>query len=134
GVRVDGAILNGADGREYLDGLSGLWNVVLGHGRRELTEAAVRQMNELPFCTGYAGSSNPRAIELAERLAAIMYPSITRFFFTSGGGEATEASIKTALYYWKMLVAPEKTKVISRQCGYHGTTLATQRATGITTT
>ena len=94
-------------------------------------EAAARQMNELAYCSGYAGSSNPRAIELAERLTAIMYPSITRFFFTSGGAEATEASIKTARYYWKMQGAPEKTKVISRQWGYHGTTLAAMSATGM---
>ena len=94
-VRGEGAVLTDADGNEYLDGLSGLWNVVLGHGRRELAEAAARQMNELAYCTGYAGSSNSRAIELAERLAAMMYPSIMRFFFTSGGAEATEASIKT---------------------------------------
>jgi adenosylmethionine-8-amino-7-oxononanoate aminotransferase len=130
-VRGEGAVLTDADGKEYLDGLSGLWNVVLGHGRRELAEAAARQMNELAYCSGYAGSANPRAIELAERLAAIMYPSITRFFFTSGGAEATEASIKTARYYWKMQGAPEKTKVISRQWGYHGTTLAAMSATGM---
>jgi adenosylmethionine-8-amino-7-oxononanoate aminotransferase len=123
--------LTDADGKEYLDGLAGLWNVVLGHGRSELAEAAARQMNELGYCTGYAGGSNPRAIELAERLAAIIYPSITRFFFTSGGAEATEASIKTARYYWKMLGQPEKTKVISRQWGYHGTTLAAMSATGM---
>src|SRR5262245_53853628 len=90
-------------------------------------------MNELAYCTGYAGGSNPRAIELAERLATIIYPSITRFFFTSGGAEATEASIKTARYFWKMLGQPEKTKVISRQWGYHGTTLAAMSATGIST-
>src|SRR4029453_16402530 len=129
--RGKGAVLTDADGKEYLDGLSGLWNVVLGHGRRELAEAAAKQMNELACCSGYAGSSNPRAIELAECLASIMYPSIKRFFFTSGGAEATEASIKTARYYWKMQGAPEKTKVISRQWGYHGTTLAAMSATGM---
>jgi adenosylmethionine-8-amino-7-oxononanoate aminotransferase len=123
--------LTDADGKEYLDGISGLWNVVLGHGRRELAEAAARQMTELAYCSGYAGSSNARAIELAERLAAMTYPQVTRFFFTCGGAEATEASIKTARYYWKMLGQPEKTKVISRQWGYHGTTLAAMSATGM---
>ncbi len=130
-VRGEGAVLTDADGAEYLDGLAGLWNVVLGHGRHELAEAAATQMNELAYCTGYTGGSNLRAIELAERLAEIIYPSITRFFFTSGGAEATEASIKTGRYYWKMLGQPEKTKVISRQWGYHGTTLAAMSATGM---
>ncbi len=62
-----GAILVDADGTEYIDGLSGLWNVVAGHGRTELAEAAAEQMRTLGYCSSYAGSSNPRAIELAEQ-------------------------------------------------------------------
>jgi adenosylmethionine-8-amino-7-oxononanoate aminotransferase len=120
-----------ADGREYLDGLSGLWNVVVGHGREELARAAMEQMEELAYCSGYAGSSNLRAIELAEKLASLAYPSITRFFFTSGGGEASETSFKLARSYWKIRGFPTKTKVISRQWGYHGVTLAAMSATGI---
>ena len=112
-----------ADDREYLDGLSGLWNVALGHGREELAQAARDQMAELGYCSGYAGSSNLRAIELAEKLAKLTYPSITRFFFTSGGGEASETSFKVARSYWKLRGFPNKTKVISRQWGYHGVTL-----------
>jgi adenosylmethionine-8-amino-7-oxononanoate aminotransferase len=101
-------------GKEYIDALSGLWNVVAGHGRRELIEAATKQMETLAYCSCYAGSSNPRAIELGERLAAMTYPSINRFFFTSGGGESSDTSFKTARYYWK-LQGNLKTKVISRQ-------------------
>lgn len=130
-VKGNGAILTDADGKEYIDGLSGLWNVVAGHGRRELVDAAARQMQTLPYCSGYAGSSNVPAIELAERLATISYPSITRFFFTSGGGESSDTSFKTARYYWRLRGKPEKTKVISRQWGYHGVTLAAMSATGI---
>ena len=130
-VSGEGAVLVDADGREYLDGLSGLWNVVIGHGRKELADAAQRQMEELGYCSGYSGSSNPRAIELAERLAALTYPSISRFFFTSGGGEASETSFKLARSYWKTRGYPNKTKVVSRQWGYHGVTLAAMSATGI---
>lgn len=130
-VRGEGARLVDADGREYLDGLAGLWNVVVGHGRTELAQAAARQMEELAYCSGYAGSSNPRAIELSERLAGLTYPSITRFFFTSGGGESSETSFKLARSYWKIRGYPRKTKVISRQWGYHGVTLAAMSATGI---
>src|SRR5580692_5182622 len=83
-VKGEGAVLTDADGKQYLDGLAGLWNVTAGHGRRELAEAAAKQMQTLAYCSGYAGSSNPRAIELSERLAGITYPSIHRFFFTSG--------------------------------------------------
>ncbi|MCB1739010.1 MAG: aspartate aminotransferase family protein [Gammaproteobacteria bacterium] len=132
-VRGEGAWLVDANGDRYLDGLAGLWNNTAGHGRRELVEAATRQMSELPYASGYAGSSNPAAIELAERLADICYPSINHFYFTSGGGESTDSNIKMARYYWKLKGKPEKTKVIGRRFGYHGVTLAAMSATGIDT-
>ena len=130
-VRGHGALLVDADGKEYIDGLAGLWNVALGHGRRELAEAARDQLETLGYASGYAGSSNMRAIELAERLARLTYPAINRFFFTSGGAEANESAIKMARSYWKLRGRPTKTKVISRELGYHGTTLAAMSATGI---
>ena len=130
-VKGAGAILTDADGRECIDGLAGLWNVTAGHGRTELAEAMRAQAAELAYVSGYAGSSNPRAIELAERLAALCYPSINRFFFTSGGGEATDSSIKMARAYWKLRGKPDKTRVISRIDGYHGVTLAAMSATGL---
>jgi putrescine---pyruvate transaminase len=130
-VRGRGAMLVDADGHEYIDGLAGLWNVVLGHGRRELADAACEQMETLGYVSAYSGSSNPRAIELAERLAHLTYPDINRFFFTSGGAEANETAIKIARSYWRRRGRPGKTTVISRELGYHGTTLATMSATGI---
>ena len=132
-VRGEGAVLIDANGDRYLDGLAGLWNNTAGNGRKELAEAAANQMLTLGYASGYTGSSNPRAIELGERLAAMTYPSINRFFFTSGGGESTDSNIKMARYYWKLQSKPTKTKVISRQWGYHGVTLAAMSATGIET-
>jgi adenosylmethionine-8-amino-7-oxononanoate aminotransferase len=64
-------------------------------------------------------------------LAGLCYPSIRRFFFTSGGGESSDTCFKTARYFWRMQGRPEKTKVICRQWGYHGTTLGAMSATGI---
>lgn len=130
-VRGEGAILFDADGKEYIDGLSGLWNVVAGHGRKELAAAAATQMETLAYVSGYAGSTNPAAIRLAERLAGMTYPSIRRFFFTSGGGESSDTCFKTARYYWRMRGQPAKTKVIARTWGYHGTTMGAMSATGI---
>ncbi|HKD38590.1 MAG TPA: aminotransferase class III-fold pyridoxal phosphate-dependent enzyme, partial [Pirellulales bacterium] len=69
-----GAVLVDENGKEYLDALAGLWNVIAGHGRSELGHAAARQMNRLGYASGYAGSTNRPAIDLAERLAAICYP------------------------------------------------------------
>ena len=130
-VKGDGAIVTDADGREFIDGLSGLWNVTAGHGRRELAETMRDQAATLAYVSGYSGSSNRWSIELAERLAAICYPSINHFFFTSGGGEATESSIKMARAYWKLRDRPTKTKVISRIDSYHGVTMAAMSATGM---
>ncbi|MEJ2176801.1 MAG: aspartate aminotransferase family protein [Gammaproteobacteria bacterium] len=118
-------------GNRIIDGLSSLWNVSAGHSRKELADAAYKQMNELAFASSYAGGSNKPAIELAERLSTIAYPSINNFYFTSGGGESTDSNIKLARYYWKVKGKPEKTKVISRIWGYHGVTFAAMCATGI---
>jgi putrescine aminotransferase len=130
-VKGEGAWITDSTGRRYLDGLSGLWNVNVGHGRRELADAAQHQMATLAFHSAYAGGSNEPAIALAERLSAIAYPSINTFFFTSGGAESTETSFKTARFYWKALGKPDKVKVISRHRAYHGLTLAAMSATGL---
>jgi adenosylmethionine-8-amino-7-oxononanoate aminotransferase len=130
-VSGDGALIKDSTGREYIDGLSGLWNVNVGHGRQELAEAAHRQMATLAFHSTYAGGTNGPAIALAERLSGLVYPSINSFFFTSGGAEASEASFKTARFYWKALGKPEKVKIISRHRAYHGLTLAAMSATGL---
>jgi adenosylmethionine-8-amino-7-oxononanoate aminotransferase len=130
-VRGDGVMLIDADGNACIDGLAGLWNNTAGHRRAELIDAASEQMATLPYVSGYVGSSNPKAIELAERLAGLTYPKINKFFFTSGGGESTDSNIKMARYYWKLKGKPEKTKIISREWGYHGVTLAAMCATGI---
>ncbi|MEW6321610.1 MAG: aspartate aminotransferase family protein [Acidobacteriota bacterium] len=130
-VEGRGAVIVDADGREYIDGLAGLWNVAVGHGRAELADAARRQMATLAFHSAYAGSTNEPAIRLAEALSALTYPSTNTFFFTSGGAEATESSIKTARFYWKAVGKPDKVKVIARRRAYHGVTLAAMSATGL---
>lgn len=130
-VRGQGAVLTDASGREFLDGLSCLWNVNVGHGRRELAEAAALQMESLAFATNYAGSANVPAIQLARRLTEIAYPNLSAVFFTSGGAESNESAFKTARFYWKAKGRPEKVKVIAREFGYHGVTLAAMSATGV---
>jgi len=126
-----GATITDSTGREYIDGLSGLWNVNVGHGRTELGDAAKAQMDTLAFHSAYAGGTNEKAIALAEKMSEIAYPSINTFFFTSGGAESSESSFKTARFYWKALGKPDKIKVISRHRAYHGLTLAAMSATGL---
>jgi adenosylmethionine-8-amino-7-oxononanoate aminotransferase len=126
-----GAIIKDIHGNEFIDGLSGLWNVNIGHGRLEMAEAAMRQMNKLAYCSSYTGSTNLPAIELAERLSELAYPSINSFFFTSGGAESNESAFKTARFYWKAVGKPEKVKIIALTQAYHGVTMAAMSATGI---
>lgn len=125
-----GIMLRDIDGKEYIDGLSALWNVNVGHGRSELAEAAAEQMKTLAYFSGYAGSSTIPSIELAERLIGLA-PEMGAVYFSSGGGEANEAAFKTARYYWKVQGKPEKQKIIARFHAYHGATLQAMSATGI---
>jgi adenosylmethionine-8-amino-7-oxononanoate aminotransferase len=121
------------EGNKYLDGLSGLWNVNVGHGRAELADAAAAQMRELAYFSAYIGSSNVPAIELASRLVEIAYPNMEAVYFASGGAEANESAFKTARFHWKAQGRPEKVKVIARHHGYHGVTLQAMSATSMGT-
>ena len=131
-VKGRGAVITDVQGREYLDGLAGLWNTNVGHGREELAQAALTQMKELAFFSAYAGSSNIPAITLAKRLISLAYKSMQAVFFTCGGAESNESAFKTARFYWRAKGKPEKVKIIARREAYHGTTLQTMSATGIT--
>lgn len=99
-VRGRGATVTDVGGKEYLDGLAGLWNVNVGHGRAELAEAAAAQMKELAYFSAYVGSSNIPAITLASRLIELA-PDMQAVFFTSGGAESNESAFKTARFHWK---------------------------------
>lgn len=124
-------MLRTADGKEYIDGLSALWNVNVGHGRKELADAAGTQMAKLAYASAYAGFSNEPAIRLAERLVGLSYSNMTSAYFTTGGAESNESAFKFARYYWKRMGKPNKVKIISRNYGYHGVTLAAMSATSL---
>jgi adenosylmethionine-8-amino-7-oxononanoate aminotransferase len=130
-VEGRGAMLRTADGAEYIDGLSALWNVNAGHGRKELADAAAEQMAKLAYASAYAGFSNEPAIRLAERIVALAYDNMAAAYFTTGGAESNESAFKIARYYWKRMGKPNKVKIISRQYGYHGVTLAAMSATSL---
>jgi putrescine---pyruvate transaminase len=130
-VRGSGVTVADSDGREYIDGLSGLWNVNVGHGRHELADAAAAQMKELAYFSGFVGSSNIPSITLANRLLELTDHAMQAVFLTSGGAEANESAFKTARFYWKARGQADKVKIIARDQGYHGLTLQTMSATGM---
>ena len=130
-VEGKGAMLHTADGREYIDGLGGLWNVNVGHGRGELADAAAAQMRKIAYASAYIGQTNEPAVRLAEKIVGHAYPSSAAVYFTTGGAESNESAFKFARYYWKVKDQPDKTKIISRIHAYHGVTMAAMSATGM---
>ncbi|HEX5916645.1 MAG TPA: aspartate aminotransferase family protein [Nocardioides sp.] len=129
-VKGEGHKIWDSHGREYIDGLAGLFVVQVGHGREELAEAAARQAKELAFFPLWS-FAHPRAVELADRVAAMAPGDLNRVFFTTGGGEAVESAWKLAKQYYKLTGRPGKHKVISRAVAYHGTPQGALSITGI---
>jgi len=129
-IEGKGAKVRDSEGRWYIDGFAGLWNVNVGHGRSELAEVARQQMERLAFQPTFFGLATPPAIELAAKMHQLL-PHHSHFQFTSGGAESNETAIKIARYYWALSGQPEKTKIISRRMAYHGIAMGALAATGI---
>ena len=129
-VRGEGVHVWDQHGKQYLDGLSGLFTSQIGHGRTELAEAAARQASDLAYFPLWS-YAHPRAIALADRLASITPGDCNRIFFTTGGSEAVESAWKLARQYFKLMGQPERTKVISRDISYHGATMGALSITGL---
>ena len=130
-VRGEGCYVYDEHGKRYLDGLSALYCVNIGHGRAEIAEAAARQARELGFYTNWS-YAHPRAIELAARVAELAPGSLNRVFFTSGGSEAVESAWKLAKAYHASQGESTRHKLISRKLAYHGTSMGALTATGLT--
>ncbi len=110
-------------GKKYLDGFAGLWCVNIGYGRKEIAEAVMRQMNELPYYNTFFGTTTPPAVLLAQKITSHAGPHINRVFFTGSGSEANDTWFRMARVYWATLGKPEKKMVIARRNGYHGSTV-----------
>jgi adenosylmethionine-8-amino-7-oxononanoate aminotransferase len=129
-TRGEGVHIWDSDGNKFIDGLSGLFVVQVGHGRAELAEAAAKQAETLAFFPLWSFGTPP-AIELAERVAGYAPGDLNRVFFTTGGGEAVESAWKLAKQFFKLTGKPGKYKVISRSIAYHGTPQGALAITGI---
>lgn len=123
-TRAEGVYLYESDGRKIIDGMSGLWCVNLGYGRRELADAAYQQMLELPYYNSFFQVAHPPAIELARLLVEVTPPQFTHVFFTGSGSEANDTVVRTVRRYWDVMGQPQRTVIISRTNAYHGSTMA----------
>jgi putrescine aminotransferase len=123
-TRAEGVYLIDSEGNRILDGMSGLWCVALGYGRRELVDAACRQLEQLPYYNSFFQCSNPPAIELARLLVELTPPQFKHVFFTSSGSEANDTFVRMVRRYWDLMGKPQRQVIISRWNGYHGSTMA----------
>ena len=127
----DGMYIKDDRGKTLLDGVAGLWCVNVGHNRREIKDAIMRQLDELEFYQLFDGISHPRAVELAELLLKFTAKeNMKRVIFSSGGSDANETALKIARQYHRLNGEPERTKFISLQQGYHGTHFGTASING----
>src|SRR5699024_8657606 len=115
----------------YIDAMSSLWNVNVGHGREELAEVASEQMKKLAFSSTFSTFSHEPAILLAEKISSIAPEGLNAVFFTSGGSESNDTAIKLVRHYWRIQNQPEKRKIIGLGRAYHGVAAASTSATGI---
>jgi 4-aminobutyrate--pyruvate transaminase len=118
-------------GRQYLEGMAGLWCTALGYGEEELVRVATEQMRKLSYSQLFAGKSNEPSIRLAERLANMVPFDLPRVFFGLSGSDANDTQMKLMWYYHNAIGKPEKKKIISRWRGYHGVTVASGSLTGL---
>ena len=129
--RGKGAIVWDSEGREYIEGLAGLWCTALGYGNEELVEAAREQMAQLSFAHLFGHKSHDVAIALAEKIKEIAPFPVSKVLFCSGGSEANDQQVKLTWYYNNARGKPEKKKIISRHRAYHGVTVASGSLTGL---
>ncbi len=124
GVRVlksaKGAIVTDASGHQLVDGFAGLWCVNAGYGHESIVEAAANQMRELPYATGYFSLGSEPAIRLAAELAERAPGDLNHVYFTLGGSDAVDSTVRFIRYYWNALGQPQRDQFISIEQGYHG--------------
>jgi putrescine aminotransferase len=130
-VRGRGVYVWDSQGRRYIDGLSSLWNVAIGHGRPEIARAVAKQMREIEFAPTLLGFSTEPAIRLAARIARLAPKGLNHVMFTSGGSESNESVIRLVRLYWRLRRRPDKIGIVALRSAYHGTSSGAASLTGL---
>ena len=123
-TRAEGSTIYDADDQPLLDAMAGLWCVQVGYGRRELADAAHRQMLELPFYNTFFKTAAPSTVRLAAKISSLLGGDLTHVFFNNSGSEAIDTVIRIARYYWQVKGQPQRHVIIARHNAYHGSTIA----------
>ncbi len=129
--RAEGVYVWDHTGKQYLEGLAGLWCTSLGYGNEELAQAAYDQIKKLSFSHLFNGKSHEPATVLAEQLKALLPMQASKVFFGVSGSDANDTQIKLIWFYNNAIGRPQKKKIIGRVKGYHGITLAAASLTGL---
>lgn len=122
-THADGVWIWDANGNKLLDGMSGLWCVNVGYGRKELAEAAYRQMLDLPYYNTFFKTTTVPATELAAKISSLMPKRFKTIFFTNSGSESNDTIVRFLRHYWKLKGKPYRNQFIARSRGYHGSTM-----------
>ena len=130
-VRGDGVYVYDNSGKEYLEGLAGLWCASLGYGNAELIEAITDQLKTLSYSHMFGGRTHNVVIQLAEQLSDMLPVKNSKIFFANSGSEANDSHIKMLRYYFNVTGEPQKKKIIALERSYHGVTVASAALTGL---
>lgn len=131
-AKSEGSYVYDINGKKYLDSLAGLWCTALGGNEPRLVEAAVKQLNTLPFYHSFWNRTTKPSLDLAKELLGMFTASkMAKAFFTNSGSEANDTQVKLVWYYNNALGRPNKKKFIARQKSYHGSTLIAASLSGL---
>ncbi|EAW31835.1 aminotransferase, class III [marine gamma proteobacterium HTCC2143] len=129
--RGEGIYVYDKDGKQYLEGMAGLWCTSLGYGNQEIIAASNEQMKKMSFTHMFGGKTHQAGIDLANRLAEMVPVENAKVFFGNSGSDANDTHIKLLRYYFNALGKPEKRKIITRERAYHGVTVAAGSLTSL---
>jgi 4-aminobutyrate--pyruvate transaminase len=129
--RGEGVYVYDNQGKQYLEGLAGLWCTGLGYGNRELIDCITAQLSQLSYTHMFGGKTHQPGIDLADKLAAMVPVKDAKVFFGNSGSDANDSHIKLLRYYFNAIGKPEKRKIITRERAYHGVTVAAGSLTSL---
>ena len=129
--RGEGVYVYDKQGKQYLEGMAGLWCTGLGYGNRELIDAISGQLSRMSFTHMFGGKTHQPGIDLANQLAAMVPVKDAKVFFGNSGSDANDTHIKLLRYYFNAIGRPGKRKIITRERAYHGVTVAAGSLTSL---